>query len=103
MSERSLRVKSLPCIACRMLPADQCQHTEEHHLCISSGQKRLGDEFSIPLCVWHHRGDPAFGTTAGNMENIYGPSLARNPKAFRAQFGEDSLLLHRTNKLLEAL
>jgi hypothetical protein len=103
MSSRSLKVKSLPCIACQQVPIDQCQVTEEHHLCISSGQTRLGDAFSIPLCIHHHRGDPPAGVTASAMEAIYGPSLARNPKAFRAQFGEDSLLLHRTNKLLEAL
>jgi len=103
MSSRSLRVKSLPCIACQQVPVDQCQATEEHHLCISSGQKRLGDEFSIPLCTHHHRGDPAAGVTASAMEALYGPSLARNPKAFRAQFGSDSLLLHRTNQELAKL
>jgi hypothetical protein len=103
MSSRSLKVKSLPCLACQQVPIEQIQATEEHHLCISSGQKRLGDAYSVALCRWHHTGDPAIGFNAGVMESLYGPSMARSPKSFRHRFGSDAYLLNQTNKLLETL
>jgi hypothetical protein len=33
----------------------------------------------------------------------YGPSLARAPKSFRAEFGDDETLLATVNKLIERL
>jgi hypothetical protein len=106
VSARSPLVRALPCIACTIegLP-EQCGPTEEHHLNLDghAGQKRLGDEYSIPLGRYHHRGEPPPGMTAVDAAIKYGPSLARQSRQFRAQYGVDSELLRRTNELLEAL
>lgn len=101
MSARSLQVKSLPCIACHLDAIPQCTPTEEHHLNLGgkAGQKRLGDEYSIPLCAWHHRGDIG-KRTVRDMNWTYGPSLARASRMFREQYGGDMRLLELTNELL---
>lgn len=104
MSARSLKVKSLPCIACKLYGVYyQPFPTQEHHLNFDgkAGQKRRGDEFSIPLCEWHHVGrtDNRFSQKAATA--LYGPSLKLQSRAFRTAFGSDDELLERTNTLLE--
>jgi Recombination enhancement, RecA-dependent nuclease len=74
---------------------------EIHHLL--SGNKRIGHHATIPLSTWHHRGQPYPSFNAFLMAETYGPSLARQSKAFHARYGTDQELLERTNKLLEAL
>jgi hypothetical protein len=74
---------------------------EIHHqnLGAHAGQKRLGDEFTIPLCTWHHRGIPRL-MNSKDARKILGPSLARESKAFRRRFGSDRKLLRITNSQL---
>ena len=99
---RSERIRSLPCIACNVWIVLQQQPTEEHHLNLGgkAGQKRRGKEYSIPLCIWHHRGEPPMYMTAMKARLTFGPSLARNSKEFRGMFGTDDELLASTNKKL---
>ena len=101
---RLAQVKRLPCIACVTggVTWNQCGPSEVHHLNLGgkAGQKRRGDKYTIPLGVWHHRGDPRSGWTATEMADVYGPSLARQSKAFRLRFGCDEYLLDRTNAML---
>lgn len=68
---------------------------EIHHLNLGgrAGQKRRGDEFTIPLCAWHHRGSVEAGHTATSMREERGPSLARHSKAFREKYGPDDEIL----------
>jgi hypothetical protein len=77
-------------------------HAEIHHLNLGgrAGQKRRGDEFTIPLCTWHHRGEPFNHFTVTRMREAFGPSLARTSKAFREAFGTDDELLAKTNDLI---
>lgn len=102
MSTRSPLVRSLPCIACEFERVPQPSRTTEHHLnCFGrAGQKRRGDAYSIPLCEWHHQGYPPAGMTTTQAGAKFGPSLARQSKAFRARYGSDDQLLERTNNRL---
>lgn len=105
MSERSRLVKMLPCIACEIEGVQQPSPTEAHHLNLGgkAGQKRLGDDCQIPLCAWHHRGDPPRNVTAGEAAYYLGPSLARDSKLFRFTYGSDAQLLETTNYNLRSI
>lgn len=73
---------------------------EIHHLNGGGhhGQKRRGDEYTIPLCTWHHRG---IGP-AKEYAEMYGPSWAKGSKPFRAVYGSDDELLALANRLIAA-
>lgn len=103
------RIARFPCIACRRgrdptvagaFPI--CGKTEVHHLNMfgRAGQKRRGHDATIPLGEWHHRGIPLPGWTTKQMEVMFGPSLAKASKRFRAEFGTDDELLAKVNGLL---
>jgi hypothetical protein len=99
-------LKSMPCIACqkgRLIV--QCGETEIHHLNAfgHAGMKRRGDEFTVPLGVYHHRGIPLAGFTTYRMEETFGPSLARNSRRFREVYGSDDELLETINERLAAV
>lgn len=70
---------------------------EIHHLNGGGhhGQPRRGDEFTIPLCVWHHRG---LGPAA-KFTSAYGPSWAKGSRPFRKAYGTDDELLAVANRL----
>lgn len=95
----------MPCIACRLGNHEQIMPTEAHHLNLggNAGQKRRGDDYSIPLCSWHHRSDTPPDVTKAAMTAKYGPSLATNSKAFRRHYGFDDDLLVETNMRLMGL
>ena len=95
--ERFLSLTLIGCIACRF--HGKYRSAEIHHLL--SGNKRRGHEYTIPLCRFHHQGDPDFGWTANEMAQRIGPSLARESKAFHIAFGSDDELLERVNELIK--
>lgn len=99
MSTRSASILALPCLACVMERCTQPSRSEVHHLNLGgmAGQKRRGDEFSIPLCSWHHRSEPPEGYTKQRAFLAYGPSLAGHSRLFRALYGSDDALLAKTN------
>jgi hypothetical protein len=102
MSYRSPIIRAMHCIACFQEGQEQPNPTEEHHLNLGgkAGQKRRGDDYSVPLCQWHHRAVMVHGHTAADMDALYGPSLARTSRAFREAYGtDDELLLAINNKL----
>lgn len=108
MSERSLLVKQLACIACEIEginPEKQCGCTESHHLNLDgkAGQKRRGDAFQIPLGAWHHRGVRLPGWSIEQMTHKFGPSLVTDSRQFRFSYGTDDQLLALTNSKLERL
>jgi hypothetical protein len=59
---RWLRFDIVGCVACRKDGRVNRQY-EHHHLNFNgkAGQKRLGHDFTIPLCGWHHVGRPPEG------------------------------------------
>lgn len=74
---------------------------ERHHQTVGGkhGAPRLGHDFTIALCSWHHRGKPA-GAPAVGVEKILGPSYAKTPRAFRAEYGNDAWLLKTQNEMI---
>ena len=87
------------CVACRQRGI--YSQADVHHLL--SGGRRRGHRATVPLCVWHHRGGTPDGMTAKDATWVYGPSLARGPKTFRAEFGDDEKLLRVTDAALAAI
>lgn len=86
------RIREIGCLACRQL--GWYGAPDVHHLNLGehAGQVRRGDEYTIGLCPWHHRG-------IGKFVDI-GPSLAKEPVKFRQRFGSDDELLAKQNELI---
>lgn len=100
---RIKRIKVLGCLACRdeglgIVPG------EAHHLTEGDkhGQPRLGHASTVSLCCWHHRGEPHDGRTVAYCRVAYGPSLARQPVAFRRRYGTGQQLLEEQERVLRA-
>ena len=95
-------LKGMKCIACQFEGCEQLTVTEIHHLNEfgHAGMKRRGDEFTVPLCSWHHRSVCPEGVKPGDALFYMGPSLAQNSKRFRETYGTDDELLEHTNKAL---
>ena len=91
--------QTIGCVACRKLGVFNL--ADVHHLL--SGGRRRGHQFTIPLCPWHHRGNSVDRWLAGDLEPMLGPSLARSPRKFREEFGDDETLLQQTDLLLGLL
>lgn len=92
------------CIACRIegLADDhRPEPADIHH--ITMGGRRLGHDYTIPLCPWHHRGVGVAGLSDSVLEASKGPSLARSKRAFVARYGTEMQLLRMTNWHLERL
>ena len=79
------------CAMCHLRGCAQPNQTEIHHLTTGDlhGQKQRGQDFTVGLCGWHHRGDPRdFESYGGacrierDMRNGYGPSFALHKRAF---------------------
>ena len=106
-NERMNRIAAMPCVCCEIEGISQPNRTTVHHI-VDNGYRRLsgGHQSTIPLCEWHHQGYPvqgALGLTVGEMENVYGPSLAHKKRAFNAEYGGERKLLEIINKRLEVL
>lgn len=87
------------CVACRQMGRHALP--QAHHQL--SGNKRIGHAATIPLCPYHHVGQPPDGMSARQALAVLGPSLALASKQFREAFGSDLQLLHETNRRIEAL
>ena len=85
-------VISRECLCCLMMRQFQASMTEAHHL--KDGNRRRGHLYAIPLCAWHHRGEPGRWTKK-IMHALYGPNLHDDARAFHAKFGTDEELLER--------
>ena len=87
------------CIACRQ--DKRLQFGVDIHHCLSGGFRR-GHQFTLPLCVWHHRAIPHEGRTREQMRFDYGPSVAYFSRDFHARYGSDDALLAAVNALIGA-
>lgn len=98
IQRRFLLLRDIGCIVSR-IAYGQYSSPDIHHLI--DGNKRMGDEFTIPLSPWHHRGVvPSECANATEAERMYGPSLARNKRAFVERFGPERDLLDRVNDII---
>lgn len=84
------KIAAAGCIACRKRFGTH-NPTTVHH--ITSGGRRMGHLFTIPLCPWHHQGYVLPSMTTRRMEAMYGPSLAKNKGEFERVFGTELDLL----------
>jgi len=69
-------------------PCDIHHTTSQNHL------KTYGN------CPWHHRGVRKSEFDMLEMQNNFGPSLARNPARYRARYGSEGDLLAIQNAML---
>ena len=103
--EKAIRyngIRECGCIACRMHGVPGVVPPQIHHLNFGDrhGGKRLGDEFTVGLCPWHHVGQPFPGMWPGQCRQQFGPSWEREPRLFRETFGNGEALLAYQNDLL---
>lgn len=77
------------CICCE-IEGDGHRDPEIHH--ILSGGRRIGHQFTLPLCPFHHRG------ALVDSRNYHGPSLADGSKPFKAHYGGELALLEKVNE-----
>ena len=71
-----------------------------HH--ITEGGKRLGHDYTLPLCYFHHEGIPPEGMSVEQAEEKVGPSL-KSKKKFNEVFGGELVLLDYVNEALEII
>lgn len=90
------RFPDVGCIACGLRGIWNPQ-TQTHHLV--SGGRRIGHHATVPLCPWHHQGI-AGDSSYDALRTKLGPSMAKEPNEFRAEFGMDETLLASTNARL---
>jgi len=96
--ERFASLRQLGCIACtkRGIVGSKA---EIHHLVEGY---RLGHEYTIPLCTWHHRGERTdLSVSMESMRGIFGPSMAREKRQFVGEFGSERELLEEVDKWLK--
>lgn len=99
---RYAQLRFLGCIACRLNDNGLwCGKPEVNHL-VFNGYRALsgGNQASVPLGIYHHRGQPLMGKTVTWMRETFGPSLHGESKAFHERYGTDQMLLALTNELL---
>ncbi len=97
-SARMDRISRLRCVACWDTGLC-CGKTEVHHL--TSGGKRRGHAYTVPLGLWHHQGIPLAGSDTEQMRLFFGPSLRLESKAFHEAYGSDDELLAKVNALIQ--
>jgi len=94
--ERFQALQDSGCVVCGEFHGHY-QPPDIHHLVDGY---RLGHQFTIPLCEWHHRGVPKAFMSCSETEKELGPSLARSKIDFNISFGTERELLDRTNALI---
>jgi hypothetical protein len=96
-------IHRLPCVAC-VQEGCQISPTEAHHI-VDKGYREHsgGHQATIPLCEWHHRGEPRLGWNATLMAEKFGPSMARSKRAFVLRYGTERELLAKVNDAIGSL
>jgi hypothetical protein len=95
---RFRRLKEIGCWPCNVIGFPE-MYPEIHHLNEDgkAGQERRGDEFTVPLCPWHHRGVCMQGYVETQMLLMLGPSLKLHSRLFRERFGTDDVILAKVD------
>ena len=86
----------LPCLLNGWFEPATIQHVTE-------AGRRLGHQHSYGSCPYHHLGNrpPGYeGLMNGSVERMYGPSFARNKRAFTFHYGSERLLIQVTDALV---
>jgi hypothetical protein len=85
------------CVACRI---DGYHSPGDIHHIVDKGYRKHsgGNQSTIPLCPWHHRGVPPMGHTNVTASHSFGWSMALNPRQFKLKYGEQRFLLDKVNR-----
>lgn len=98
--KRYAALRQLGCIACS-INGFYAGHAESHHLVDKGYRKHSGgNQATIPLCAWHHRGEPWMDFPVSYMRERFGPSMKLESKAFREEFGSQRDLLAKVNEMI---
>lgn len=94
---RMAAIKEHGCIIARHLGIgcdDDPVYAEIHHLTVGGrhGQKRLGHMYTVGLNPWSHRGVPFATYNPTVCREMFGPSYALEPRAFRELYSDEWLL-----------
>lgn len=96
-------LREIGCIACYIQRSGHGGRVTIHHLVDNGYRKHSGGhQATIPLCTWHHQGEPMIDSTVRLMSELYGPSMALEKKHFDAKYGSQRELLARVNEMLES-
>lgn len=99
---RFARLQRIGCVACLLEEINS--QADIHHIVDKGYRKHSGgDEATIPLCPYHHRGMVPDGMTRIEAEALYGPSLANSKREFVQRFGSERALLLFVEHLLEQM
>jgi len=71
---------------------------EIHHL--TEGGRTISQDHTVCLNPWSHRGEVWGQWTAAQCRRVFGPSLAREKRAFHAEYGDNVSLLVYQNALI---
>jgi hypothetical protein len=96
--ERQDKARACGCTSCRVEMCAQPLPTEINH--IAERGRQIGQDYTEALCQWHHRGICVNGMTSRDMTREYGPSLAKNPRAFVDSYGDTNERLRFQNDLI---
>lgn len=88
---RQNRLRESGCICCR-LDGQPGEPAEIHH--INDCGRNMGQDYTIPLCAYHHRG------IQRDFRTYDGPSLTDGKRPFVAHYGTELELLERANAVI---
>lgn len=95
------RLLAIGCIACLLGGHLACGKVDVHHLVDKGYRKHSGgNQATIPLGAWHHRGEPLIDTTCTQMRLKFGPSMFHESKEFARIYGSQRELLAKINEIL---
>lgn len=87
------------CVCCRQLGYIN-RSVDIHHLV--EGNKRLGDNETIPLCPYHHRGVIPAEMSQRDAERLLGPTRHyHGRKPFEARWGTERELLKNVDDAIQ--
>ena len=95
------KLQQLGCICCRMRFG---KYVEPHIHHITDTGRRMGHEYTIPLCPYHHMGArySPWGNINKPLRDRLGPARHNDSKReFVATWGDEEYLLEVTNALIE--
>ena len=103
--KRYAALREIGCIACRLKGYSiPCGMPEMHHLVDKGYRKHSGgNQATIPLGKWHHRGEVLIDYTATEMRQIWGPSMFHESKEFARLYGSQRDLLAKVNEMLREI
>ena len=93
-------LRAMGCIACRQesVSIATLLPVEIHHLVDKGYRKHSGgNQSTIPLCSWHHRGEPIMDHSVTWMRDQFGPSMFLEAKTFAEWYGAQRELLAKVN------